>query len=178
MGRFGTKRPTVDMKMILALTLAALAAAEPDAKADADAYYGYSLGHLGYGGYRTYGLGYGHGFYYGKREAEAEAKPEAEPYDYGGHFYGKREAEPFVYAHYPAVHSVYSYGVPAAVPAVAGGYAAAGRYVANSAGVVHIAKREAEADAKPYYYAGYHGLGYGGYGLGYRTYGYGGHFYG
>merc|ERR1712088_839218 len=155
MGRFGTKRPTVDMKMILALTLAALAAAEPDAKADADAYYGYGLGHLGYGGYRTYGLGYGHGLYY-----------------------GKREAEPFVYAHYPAVHSVYSYGVPAAVPAVAGGYAAAGRYVANSAGVVHIAKREAEADAEPYYYSGYHGLGYGGYGLGYRTYGYGGHFYG
>merc|ERR1712212_169877 len=174
--------PTVDMKMILALTLATLAAAEPDAKADADAYYGYGLGHLGYGGYRTYGLGYGHGFYYGKREAEAEAKPEAEPYyyggyyglghlgygsyrtyGYGGHFYGKREAEPFVYAHYPAVHSVHSYGVPAAVPAVAGGYAAAGRYVANSAGVVHIAKREAEADAEPYYYSGYHGLGYGGY---------------
>ena len=39
-------------------------------------------------------------------------------------------------------------------------------------------KREAEAEAKPYYYGGYHGLGYGGYGLGYRTYGYGGHFYG
>merc|ERR1712110_1368975 len=68
---------------------------------------------------------------------------------------------------------MYSYGVPAAVPAVAGGYAAAGRYVANSAGVVHVAKREAEADAEPYYYSGYHGLGYGGYGLGYRTYGYG-----
>merc|ERR1719500_1342692 len=35
---------------------------------------------------------------------------------------------------------------PAALPAVAGGYAGAGRYVANSAGVVHVAKREAEAE--------------------------------
>merc|ERR1719277_1551722 len=35
----------------------------------------------------------------------------------------------------------------AAVPAVAGGYAGAGRYIANSAGVVHVAKREAEAEA-------------------------------
>merc|ERR1712098_743284 len=56
---------------------------------------------------------------------------------------------------------------PAAVPAVAGGYAGAGRYVANSGGIVHVAKREAEAD--PYYAAyGYAGLGYAGaHGLGY-----------
>merc|ERR1712066_308161 len=59
-----------------------------------------------------------------------------------------------------------------ALPAVAGGYAGAGRYVANSAGTVHVAKREAEAE--PYYYGGY---GHG-YGLGYRTYGYGLHGYG
>merc|ERR1712203_33532 len=36
----------------------------------------------------------------------------------------------------------------ASIPAVAGGYAGAGRYVANSAGVVHVAKREAEAEAE------------------------------
>merc|ERR1719219_285211 len=55
---------------------------------------------------------------------------------------------------------------PAAVPAVGGMYAGAGRYVANSAGVVHVAKREAEAD--PYVvgyggyagFGGYHGMGY------------------
>merc|ERR1719219_3266429 len=35
---------------------------------------------------------------------------------------------------------------PAAVPAVGGMYAGAGRYIANSAGIVHMAKREAEAD--------------------------------
>merc|ERR1711915_1075431 len=48
-------------------------------------------------------------------------------------------------------------GAPAAVPGLIGGYAGAGRYVANSAGTVHVAKREAEADA---------GLLYGGYGYG------------
>merc|ERR1712107_866085 len=49
----------------------------------------------------------------------------------------------------------------ASIPAVAGGYAGAGRYAANSAGVVHVAKREAEAEADAdafygvYGYAGY-----------------------
>merc|ERR1712107_973410 len=49
----------------------------------------------------------------------------------------------------------------ASIPAIAGGYAGAGRYVANSAGVVHVAKREAEAEADAdafygvYGYAGY-----------------------
>merc|ERR1712183_961985 len=45
-----------------------------------------------------------------------------------------------------------------------GGYAGAGRYVANSAGVVHVAKREAEADPALLYGAyGYAGLGHVGY---------------
>merc|ERR1711971_70063 len=59
-------------------------------------------------------------------------------------------------------------GAPAAIPAVGGAYAGAGRYVANSAGVVHVAKREAEADA----YYGAYGLGYAGHGyagLGYAA---------
>merc|ERR1712012_74592 len=62
----------------------------------------------------------------------------------------------------------------ASIPAVAGGYAGAGRYVANSAGVVHVAKREAEAEAdaeadpalfySAYGYAGYpYNYGYAGY---------------
>ena len=55
------------------------------------------------------------------------------------------------------------------VPGVYGGYAGAGRYLANSAGVVHVAKREAEPG---YLYGGYgYGLGYGG--LGYAGYGLG-----
>merc|ERR1712241_1509386 len=76
---------------------------------------------------------------------------------------------------------------PAAIPAVAGLYARAGRYVANSAEVVHVAKPEAEA---AYLYGGYgyggayspyvYGAGYGvagyPYGVGYG--GYRGHYYG
>jgi len=107
-----------------------------------------------------------------KREADAEAEADpalvyaAAPYGYG-------------YAGLP----YYGYGVapytypvkvaaPAAIPAVPGGYAAAGRYVANSGGIVHKAKREAEAEAEadpallyagaytaPYAY-GYAGLPY------------------
>ena len=63
-------------------------------------------------------------------------------------------------------------GAPAAVPAVHGLYAGAGRYVANSAGVVHVAKRSADADAEPEAYYGY-GYGYPYHGLGYSSYGYG-----
>merc|ERR1739842_289273 len=64
----------------------------------------------------------------------------------------------------------------AAIPAIAGGYAGAGRYVANSAGVVHVAKRsadaEAEADADAFYTTyGYAGLPYAGY-SGYTGYPY------
>merc|ERR1719516_744034 len=68
---------------------------------------------------------------------------------------------------------------PAAIPAVAGAYAGAGRYVANSAGTVHVAKREAEAEPEALYSAygyglGYSGLGYGHH-VGYSTLGYGHH---
>ena len=156
----------------------AAAAPEAEPKAAADPYYYGGYGHLGYGlGYRTYGYGLG-GHYYGKRSAEAE------PY------YGYAVA-PYAVHSYAAVSpsaSLTTIGhAPAALPGVLGGYAGAGRYVANSAGVVHIAKRSAEADPKaeaeaaPYYYGGYYrGLGYSGLGLGYRTYGFGLglHFYG
>merc|ERR1712050_628784 len=193
MGRFVANSRRGKMKTILALALAALAAAEPEAKPEADAYYGYGYGLGGYyGGYRTYGLGYGygHGLYYGKREAEAEPY-----YGYAAHAVApvvstyaaapvvSHAVAPVAVSH--AVHAVApvvsSYAqvspsaslstvgiAPAAIPAVGGAYAGAGRYVANSAGTVHVAKREAEAD--PWYYGGYHGLGYrtyGGYGLGY-----------
>merc|ERR1711944_133379 len=85
--------------------------------------------------------------------AMAAPEAEADPYllygGYGG--YGLGGYYGGYYGGYPYAH--------------AAGYAAAGRYVANSAGVVHVAKREAEADAEadPYYAFGYHGLGYAGY---------------
>merc|ERR1719243_15474 len=99
------------MKIAILVALVAFAAAEPEA--DADAYYGYSgLYGLGYGGYGYAGhLGYaGYGYGY--------------PYAYGG------------YASHSPSAAVHIGGL--AAPAVAGGYAAAGRYVANSAGVVHV----------------------------------------
>merc|ERR1712215_667525 len=151
MGQFVIRR-LVDMKMLIFLALAAFAVAEPEAKAEAKAepfYYGGYYGHgLGYYG------GYGHGYVYGKREAE--------PYFYSAHPYHVSVA---------AGASVSIAGhAPAAIPGPGVGYAGAGRYVANSGGIIHVAKREAEAEAKPYYYGGYygHGLGYyGGYGHGY-----------
>merc|ERR1711988_752971 len=100
--------------------------------------------------------------------AMAAPEAEADPYLlYGG--YGGYGLAGY-YGGYP-----YGLGYAhAAVAPVAGGYAAAGRYVANSAGVVHVAKREAEAEADADAYYGYYGYArpYA-YGLGYRSYGYG-----
>merc|ERR1711890_44677 len=134
------------MKMLIVLALAALAAAEPEA----DPYY-YGYGGLGYGH-----LGYGLGYYgYGKRSADAEP---FYPYAVGG----------FASVSPSASVAIHGYA-PAAIPAVGGLYAGAGRYVANSAGVVHVAKRSADAEADPYYYGG---SGYGlGYGYGHGLYG-------
>ena len=111
------------------------------------AYSGYAASPLAYSGYAAYNPYVARVF---KREAEADA--EAKPfYPYAGYAAGY----PFAYSGY-AAYSPYAYTASPAVPAIPGGYAAAGRYVANSAGVVHVAKREAEAEAKPFWpYAGY-----------------------
>merc|ERR1712236_141078 len=138
--------------------MGAYAAAEAEAEADPALLYGGYAG-LGYAGLGYAGLGYA-GLGYGL------AAPVATGYGISN-----------------VANTVGIAGVaPAALPAVAGGYAGAGRYVANSAGVVHVAKREAEAEAGLLYggyglglgYAGlgYAGLGYAGYGLG--AYGYSG----
>merc|ERR1711915_101819 len=115
---------------------------------------------------------------YAKAEAEADPALLYGAYGYAGY------AAPYTYGYagYPYSYAALAgYGTTngantvginglaaAAVPAVAGGYAAAGRYVANSAGVVHVAKREAEADADADAYYGYYGYArpYA-YGLGY-----------
>merc|ERR1712014_340969 len=98
---------------------------EAEAEADADAFYGYAGYPYAYGAYSAY-AGY--------------------PYNYG-------------YAGYPYAHASHAVApvatgtaqvspsaslttvglADASIPAVAGGYAGAGRYVANSAGVVHVA---------------------------------------
>merc|ERR1712050_737089 len=128
--------------------------------AEADPTYVGGLGYsgLGYAGLGHFGLGYAGLGYAGL-----------------GLGYGVHHAAG--YASVSPSASVNIAGLaPAAVPAVGGLYAGAGRYVANSAGTVHGAKREAEADADAYYAAGY-GLGYTGLGyagLGYTGIGYAG----
>merc|ERR1712079_719943 len=106
-------------------------------EADADAFYG----PYGYGlGYAAYG---------------------AHPYTYGYAGYPYAYAAPSAYSQVSPSASLTTVGLAdASIPA------GAGRYVANSAGVVHVAKREAEAEADADAFYGAYG-----YGLPYSTYG-------
>merc|ERR1712064_198228 len=115
------------------------AEAEADAEADPALFYstyGYGLPYAGYNAYSAYA---GYPYTYG-----------AYPYNYGLGY--SHYAAPAVATHAVAapVATGYSQVSPSAslttvgladasIPAVAGGYAGAGRYVANSAGVVHVA---------------------------------------
>merc|ERR1712106_227147 len=108
--------------------------AEAEAEAEADpallyGAYGYAgLGYAGrgYAGYPYAGLGYaGHGYA-----------------GYAGHGYAGYAGYPYAAgyaAHSPSASTHIAGLAPAAIPAIAGGYAGVGRYVANSAGVVHVA---------------------------------------
>merc|ERR1712106_227914 len=140
-------------KFLAVVCLAAGAMAE----AEADPYYA-AYGYAGLPVAGAYGAGvYGAGVY-GAGAYGAGV--------YGVGAYGAYGAYPYglgLAAGYASVSPSASVSInglaPAAVPAIAGAYAGAGRYVANSAGVVHVAKREAEAEAEPYYAAyGYAGL--------------------
>merc|ERR1712176_1342256 len=138
--------PTM-IKIAAVVCLAALASAE----ADADAFYntyGYGLNH-GLGYTNAYAAGYGINAY-------------AAPLRYSGAYgYAAPAAS--------AAITVRGYGTPATVGSnLPYGYAASGRYVADSVGAVHIAKREAEAEpeaeADAYYRSyGYSNLGYSSY---------------
>merc|ERR1712018_637664 len=109
----------------------------------------------------------------------AAVSAEADPYLLSYHGLGYAGyagyALPYAAASYASVSpsaSLTTLGAaPAAIPAVGGAYAGAGRYVANSAGVVHVAKREAGADPYILGYPGYGyvGLGYAGH-VGYGSY--------
>merc|ERR1712058_179940 len=122
------------------IRIALLACTAVLAAADADALYGYAGHHLGHLGY---------------------------PVHHAVHAVHAVPVHHAVQGVTNVANTVGIHGVaPAAIPAVHGAYAGAGRYVANSAGVVHVAKREAEpeADAESLYHS------YGGYGLGHRVY--------
>merc|ERR1712106_607347 len=106
--------------------------------------------------------------------AAADADSLYGAYGYGGHVgyaapvHHVGYAAPLHHAGYGVSNVANTVGIsgvaPAAIPAVHGGYAGAGRYFANSAGVVHVAKREAEAEpeADALYGAYGYGHGYGG----------------
>merc|ERR1712055_667277 len=187
MGQYLLEKERIIMfRNIVLLCSAALAAAEADADALYGAYgyaghLGYGVSHLGYAGHLGYGVGHVAHAAPVHHVASVHHVAHAAPVHHVTH------AAPV--HHVAPVHHAVGYGVsnvantvgipgvaPAAVPAVHGAYAGAGRYIANSAGTVHVAKREAdaepEADAAALYGAyGYHGLGHG-YGLGYARYGY------
>merc|ERR1711963_1227483 len=167
MGEQFLQRPRT-MKLLALLFLAAVAYAEPGAKAEAEAdpyllyagYYGHPYTY-GYGGY--YGYPYGGYRYLWKRDA-GEERPdgpnaEADPQLlYANYYHHGLTYSPYYYT--PSVyHHTYAAPVTYAAATVAAPY----RYYANSAGVVHaVAKREAEAapesDAQWGYY-GYPGWG-------------------
>merc|ERR1719187_871759 len=151
---------------MLRIVLVACCAALGVAEADADALYG---------SYGYNGLGYSRFGYAAPAVTHGYAAPVAHAHA--------------VYSAPVAAHAAYGYDAPAqgaaitvrgyGTPATVGstlpyGYAASGRYVADSVGAVHVAKREAEADADALYRSyGYRGYGYGGYTtLGYRGLGY------
>merc|ERR1740137_376135 len=168
------------IKIAFVVCFAAFAAA--DAEADAGVLYGaygYGAG-LGYAG-----LGYGAGLGYAGLGYGAGLGHAGLGYGAGLGYAGLAAPIATGYGVSNIANSVGIAGLaPAAIPAVAGGYAGAGRYVANSAGVVHVAKREAEAEpeaeadaeADPallYGAYGYAGLGYAGHGYaGYAGYPY------
>merc|ERR1719312_2059550 len=117
------------IKSIVFACLAVAAFAEPEAKPEADAAllyagaYGYPYAYGAYPyGFRSYAYGaypYTYGAHYiGKREAEAEAKPEADaallyagaygyPYTYGAYPYGYRS---YAYGAYPYAYGAYYIG--------------------------------------------------------------------
>merc|ERR1711994_381260 len=104
------------LKFAFVVCCAALAPAEPEAKADPALLYGAYAGYpyaAGYAGY-SYGYPYAYGLY-GKRSADAEPEADAyyygyaRPYAYG--YYGKRSADAEPEADADAYYGVYGYGL-------------------------------------------------------------------
>merc|ERR1712150_364757 len=116
---------------------------EAEADAEADPYYAYGyhglgyagyhgLGYAGYAGYPYAGLGYNYGLGYGHYAHAVAAPAVAAPLVHHAVAAGYADVSPS--------NAVNIAGLaPAAIPAVVGAYAGAGRYCANSAGVIHCA---------------------------------------
>merc|ERR1712110_107105 len=109
------------------------------------------------GVYNNFGYGYSNIHTYGKREAEADPMHHfysAMPYSHHATPYAAYK--PVTY--FKPMHMQYkTYSNDAVKPF---GYAAKGQYVAQTAGSMHVAKREAEAE--PTHTVGYNTFGYSG----------------
>jgi len=92
--------------------------------------------------------GYGYGLLYGRKKREAESNADADPY----YFYG-------LYGHYPwatSIGGLTTYSNGAVVPTDLANQAATNAHLASK-GLRVLGKREAEADADPYYFYGLYG---------------------
>merc|ERR1712037_1012644 len=129
-------RQSDNMKLFAVLALAAVAFAEPEAGANAEADPALLYGTYGYGAY-PYNTG-AYGAYSAYR-----------PYAYSGYYYGKRsaEAEPEAEADPALLYNAYGYGLPyAGAYGAYGGYRTYGAYPYSNGAGYSYGKRSAEAE--------------------------------
>merc|ERR1712127_998638 len=172
-----------------AVVACCVALATAEAEADAQYLTTSNLGHLGYSGLAGHagvysglaghaGVYAGNAGYAGVYAAPTVAATYAAPMTtyagqtagvYAGHHagvYAGHVGHAGVYAAPATTASiaVRGYGTPATIGTYQPyGYAASGRYVADSVGAVHVAKRSADAEAEPEAQYGYSNLGHMGY---------------
>merc|ERR1711971_135278 len=130
-------RQSDNMKLFAVLALAAVAFAEPEAGANAEADPALLYG--------TYGYGVPYAGTYGAYGAYSAYRP----YAYGGYYYGKRsaEAEPEAEADPALLYSAYGYGLPyAGAYGAYGGYRTYGAYPYSYGAGYSYGKRSAEAE--------------------------------
>jgi len=135
------------LSALLLLAVAAQAAPEAEAKAEADPYLlyggyhglGYGLGY-GYGGYGGYYGGYGR-YVYGKREAEANPQVVVGAYPYAAYPYAAPAVVPatqsITYKTYTPTVETNVVATNAAVPVAVGGYKAVAGDNGDLKGAVH-----------------------------------------
>merc|ERR1712127_405254 len=154
-----------------AVVACCVALATAEAEADAQYLTTSNLGHLGYSGLAGHaGVYAGNAGYAGVYAAPTVAATYAAPMTtYPGQtagVYAGHVGHAGVYAApaTTAAIAVRGYGTPATIGTYQPyGYAASGRYLADSVGAVHVAKRSADAEAEPEAQYGYSNLGHMGY---------------
>jgi hypothetical protein len=96
--------------------------------------------------------GYGYGLLWGRKKREAESNPEADPYYYYGLYGHGYYGHPLI----TSVGGLTTYSNGAVVPTDPANQAATAAHLASK-GLHLLGKRDAEADADPYYFYGLYG---------------------